>query len=735
MLKDEWQRGSGSDVEKGLQASWEKYIIKNSYKDTVEVLNNLVRKFAQDNIGELVLPTSVRGKLKTTSADAEKMIKMAVSKLGKLSPEDRKAAIEMALEANARHLAGDLDGDGYVSIIRDVINMDKILSTIQDGFNENGGQLIVNNQMFLDQTGVIRMPAVRGRGLREISEPELVQLIAETPHVMESQVLQELMKTTRLTLVFDQDKKVIFLAKADVDKRTGRVKKVHFDAKIKTSRSGGVGLTKALEAFSKFGADRTMSIEPVEEINDTGLTTLLGDTREGYDKPYTVDISPGMMSKFATIIGRANGFRDRKDSIKESVLSYAVDVGFRISQLGKIKRFLASQGVEMPYDDYEISPEGQADKVIEVIRADKDDSVAKGRVMQITGPLGRLTRKAGEYEDLGAIKNFRIRKVRERATRIIEKLQAELKTYDKENKSPRYNGDLLQGPEMDRSKFETPEVRKILDTIDAVQEAARQQISDIMVEDASLDRMTPTGITALGREATGVERTQEFVDPMLDSAIEGGQSIGLNTVPTRDGRKLPVNYRTVDEKRTNYTKDDVALFRRIRAIQRQGNIGKMTLGAGAVGIGLGLASNAITNRIQFGDQGDEITQANLAPSVALEAIGAVNNTAGAVANLGWVAMNRGDMLRAMVNLFGSLGGGIIGGAAGALTGNPFVAGAGAFVGSNAGSVATDTLYSAITGNNGMQQMPANVATSTPDSQQPAEYKPEKDLFDIYGERV
>jgi hypothetical protein len=261
-----------------------------------------------------------------------------------------------------------------------------------------------------------------------------------------------------------------------------------------------------------------------------------------------------------------------------------------------------------------------------------------------------------------------------------------------------------------------------------------------MAEPFTEERLSPRGITAIAREAESIERTQPFVDPMLDDALAKGHSIDLSTVPTKDGRRLPVPYRVADEQRTNYTKSDIALIRRIRALQRQGSLGKMTLGAGAAGIGLGLAANAITNRIQFGDEGDEITQANLAPAVALEAIGAVNNTAGAVANLGWVAMNRGDMLRALVNLFGSIGGGIIGGAAGARTGNPFVAGGGAFVGSNAGALATDTLYSAVTGSNGTQQMAPNVAVQVPNNAQLTQLnsqidKPQKDMFDIYGERT
>jgi hypothetical protein len=103
-----------------------------------------------------------------------------------------------------------------------------------------------------------------------------------------------------------------------------------------------------------------------------------------------------MLKKFAPILGTDRNFVRRTDSVKERVLAYVIDVAFRSSQLGKISGLLSRDGVEMPYEKTELSPEGQADKVIELLKTQQNDGVPSDSAMKVTGPLGRMTSKVGE---------------------------------------------------------------------------------------------------------------------------------------------------------------------------------------------------------------------------------------------------------------------------------------------------------------------------------------------------
>jgi outer membrane lipoprotein SlyB len=74
-------------------------------------------------------------------------------------------------------------------------------------------------------------------------------------------------------------------------------------------------------------------------------------------------------------------------------------------------------------------------------------------------------------------------------------------------------------------------------------------------------------------------------------------------------------------------------------------------------------------------------------------------------------MNKGDMLRTLVNILGGFAGGTLGAVAGTATLPVAGSFAGATAGSVAGSAVADTLYSAISGGQINNRIPNNVATA------------------------
>ena len=163
----------------------------------------------------------------------------------------------------------------------------------------------------------------------------------------------------------------------------------------------------------------------------------------------------------------------------------------------------------------------------------------------------------------------------------------------------------------------------------------------------------------------------------------------------------------------NLTPDQEALSNRIKALdtgtsltESAGRYGSHIAG-GLGAAALFMAIPALLRHIQGGDAGDKQTMASLPTEAALNAAWMAHPLIGATANLGYTAMNHGDLLRSIVGILGGLGGGALGGAAGA-----FAGGVGAFAGSAAGayggSMAADKLYEAIAGPQ-QNPLPPNVA--------------------------
>jgi hypothetical protein len=214
-------------------------------------------------------------------------------------------------------------------------------------------------------------------------------------------------------------------------------------------------------------------------------------------------------------------------------------------------------------------------------------------------------------------------------------------------------------------------------------------------------------------------------DPMLDDALNKNAIIddperGLNTrrliTTGRAGSPESGDGRRVETETTR------AMFRRARASNAGGRLASVLntrKGGFAAGSALSLGMMAA--------QGGKVDEEAAKTAIAFEALGAVNPAAAAVASLGFTGMNKGDMLRTLVNIIGGFGGAAVGSIAGTAVlpvGGSF---AGGMAGSVAGSAIADGLYSNLVGNSGgVEYVPNNVATVS----EPA-VSEEKDPFSVY----
>lgn len=164
-----------------------------------------------------------------------------------------------------------------------------------------------------------------------------------------------------------------------------------------------------------------------------------------------------------------------------------------------------------------------------------------------------------------------------------------------------------------------------------------------------------------------------------------------------------------------------AMFRRAMATNasaRLGSILRTNAGQGAAGAAIGLAGLGLAG---------QLNEENAKTALAFEALGAASPAASAVASLGFTAMNKGDMLRALVNIIGGFGGAAVGSIAGTATLPVAGSFAGGMAGSIAGSAIADGLYSNLVGNSGgVEYVPNNVATVNQQA-----VPEEKDPFSVY----
>lgn len=220
--------------------------------------------------------------------------------------------------------------------------------------------------------------------------------------------------------------------------------------------------------------------------------------------------------------------------------------------------------------------------------------------------------------------------------------------------------------------------------------------------------------------ARGEQDFTPGMDPMLDDALKRNDIIddpdrGLDTrrviTEGRAGSPESATGRRVETETTR------AMFQRARASNkaaRLNNVLRGNVGQGVAGGALGLAGLAAAG---------QLTEDNAKTALAFEALGAVSPALSAAASLGFTGMNKGDMLRTLVNIIGGFGGAAVGSIAG--TAALPVAGsfAGGMAGSVAGSTIADTLYSNLVGNSGgVEYIPENIASgpqqAVPDSQDP-----------------
>lgn len=155
-------------------------------------------------------------------------------------------------------------------------------------------------------------------------------------------------------------------------------------------------------------------------------------------------------------------------------------------------------------------------------------------------------------------------------------------------------------------------------------------------------------------------------------------------------------------------KEIVGLSKTARSIMRNHKMGLIGGGSLLGAIAMGVGVDAALNKAQYGDQ----AAADYLPtSIAMNAAFEANPVLGSVLALSHTAVNKGDMARTLVNILGSLAGGVAAGAAGTLAAGPIGGFAAGTAGSMAGAGVTNALYNAVTGTSEdqIQQIPTNVA--------------------------
>jgi hypothetical protein len=211
-------------------------------------------------------------------------------------------------------------------------------------------------------------------------------------------------------------------------------------------------------------------------------------------------------------------------------------------------------------------------------------------------------------------------------------------------------------------------------------------------------------------------------DPMLDAALRDRTIRNPDVVRELTGRREGGPGGTSRRVETESTK---ALQRTAAAMIKSGKINDLlnSKAGGFIGgslLTLGMAG--VTQGLR-----DKEREEMVKTGLAFEALGAVSPALSNAAALGFTAMNKGDMLRTIINIIGGFGGA----AAGAVAGTAVLPVGGSFAGGMAGSVAgsavADALYSQIAGGGSTgPQTPYNVATT---SQQAV--PEEKDPFNVF----
>jgi hypothetical protein len=206
-------------------------------------------------------------------------------------------------------------------------------------------------------------------------------------------------------------------------------------------------------------------------------------------------------------------------------------------------------------------------------------------------------------------------------------------------------------------------------------------------------------------------------DPMLDAALEERT---IRNKEITDELTKPRLGGPGGSRRRVETDSTKALARTARAMLRSGKLNDL-LNSGPSKINKALNSRTggfiggglLTLGMAAGMQGlrDKEREEMVKTGLAFEALGAVSPALSNAAALGFTAMNKGDMLRTLINIIGGFGGAAAGAVAGTAVlpvGGSF---AGGMAGSVAGSAAADALYSQFAGGGSTgPRVPYNTAT-------------------------
>jgi hypothetical protein len=206
-------------------------------------------------------------------------------------------------------------------------------------------------------------------------------------------------------------------------------------------------------------------------------------------------------------------------------------------------------------------------------------------------------------------------------------------------------------------------------------------------------------------------------DPMLDAALQEGTIRNSDVVKELTKRRAGGPEGTRRRVETDATK---ALARTAKAMIKSGRLNDL-LNSGPSKINKALNSRTggfiggglLTLGMAAGMQGlrDKEREEMVKTGLAFEALGAVSPALSNAAALGFTAMNKGDMLRTLINIIGGFGGAAAGAVAGTAVlpvGGSF---AGGMAGSVAGSAAADALYSQFAGGGSTgPRVPYNTAT-------------------------
>ena len=687
--KDKITRGLGPDgsvdeYDAKMQRAWAQYVSENA--------ENAGRKIAKVLGKVMTAPEGNYSTDETGSVIADVRVPiLPSSSLSGMSEAQVRLVVTRAYLYYSMMNAFDQAGDGWVKFVNGILHADQIDQYITEKWHDTGGKMVqIQEDLFMNlSTRVIPQLTTEDMSDLGILSTKWKRIMAKSVYgkklidfAKANNLEFILVRTPRLDVggqkIYADGKplmdQVVYIAKATFDKKTKKF--IEFDTlddlsfaygyqPLATETSYSETVDRINTMMRQHGAEGLFSVSPISDQSGR-FSALINFNRLG-------ELMPAMYPQ--TVIDQIEK-KDMERYSDEDIrrVKVVLDSMVKYNFFRMFNKMATSAGLPEPYPD--LTLDSIIKQNFELIKASEPGYGDNGLRASgdTTGPFG---------------------------IRLAENLN-----------NPHLPARGRVGREVMREEIPT-----------------RQNLDES--GEAAIDQDIRTRLLSIAQEKTVADRVEE--DPMLKASLEEGTMRGVG-----DKKYLTTSRIGAPEGSATREETDAMelLARRALSLQKMGklnrvlNSGNSRIGAGVnralgsrgAGFLAGAALIPFTTGRYGGLQMGTPTEEEAKISLAFEALGAVSPVVSSAAALGFTGMNRGDMLRTLVNIIGGFGGA----AAGSVIGSALLPVGGTFAGGMAGSVAgsslADNLYSNIAGNQ-PQAVPSNFGSvSTP---QPAK---EKDPF-------